>query len=167
MMAYAEGDVAAFDDLVRRYGPTLLRFLGKGMARADVAEDLVQQTFLQLHRNRYDFRTDAKLRPWLFTIALNVKRQHLRAERRRQESWMDPNLEWASDVGDRGGDLAHEVRVAWGQLPADQREVIRLHFVEGRTFPEVARAGGASANAVKLRAHRGYVQLRAIFRAST
>ena len=45
-------------------------------------------------------------------------------------------------------------------LPADQREVIELHWFDGLEFPEVAQVVGASVSAVKVRAHRGYVRLR-------
>jgi len=47
------------------------------------------------------------------------------------------------------------------ELPADQREVIELHWFDGLEFPEVATVVGASVSAVKVRAHRGYVRLRA------
>jgi DNA-directed RNA polymerase specialized sigma24 family protein len=47
-----------------------------------------------------------------------------------------------------------------GDLPADQREVIELHWFDGLEFPEVAQVVGASVSAVKVRAHRGYVRLR-------
>ena len=89
MAAYVGGDRSAFAELFARYGPRLQRLMQRDMSRAEDAHDLVQQTFLQLHRARNDFRVDAKLRPWLFTIALNLKRQHFRRLGRRPESSLD------------------------------------------------------------------------------
>ena len=128
---------------------------------ADVA-DLVQQTFLQLHRARHDFRSDAKLRPWLYTIALNLKRQYFRRRGRRPESALGEH-----DPADSGrysnperGLVGEELRAALKLLPDPQRLVIELHWFEGLPFKEVAAVVGASESAVKVRAHRGYEKLR-------
>ena len=83
MAAYVGGDRSAFAVLFERYAPRLLRLMQRDLGRGEDAHDLVQQTFLQLHRARRDFRAGAKLRPWLFTIALNLKRQHFRRQGRR------------------------------------------------------------------------------------
>jgi RNA polymerase sigma-70 factor (ECF subfamily) len=160
MTAYLGGDRAAFDELYRRYAGLLLRFLGKGMSREETG-DLVQQTFLHLHRSRADFREGSHLRPWLFTIAINVKRQYLRTCRRRGEVALELSALPGSAPGPfHADDLERSVRAAWAELPQDQREAIRLHWIEGFSFREIAQTVGATANAVKVRAHRGYVQLR-------
>src|SRR5690606_4504339 len=70
----------------RRFAPRLQRLLRRDVVRAEDAHDLVQQTFLQLHRARHEFRTGAKLRPWLFTIALNLKRQYYRTSTARSRT---------------------------------------------------------------------------------
>ena len=66
MLAYADGDSAAFDTLFERYAPTLLRTM-------DAAA--VRQTFLQMHRARHDFVPGSRLRPWLMHIAANWNRR--------------------------------------------------------------------------------------------
>ena len=86
MAAYLDGDRAAFDALFSRYAPRLRQMLGRRIARGEDVADVVQQTFLQLHRARKDFRVDAKLRPWLYTIALNLSRQYFRRQGRRPET---------------------------------------------------------------------------------
>src|SRR5438128_1919265 len=86
MRAYVSGDSAAFRELFERYGPVLLRVMRHQLRRPEEARDLVQQTFLQLHRSRLDFREGAQLRPWLFTIAMNLKREYFRRAGRRPES---------------------------------------------------------------------------------
>ncbi len=164
MAAYVAGQRAAFGELFRRYSPRLQRLMQRDMARAEDAHDLVQQTFLQLHRARNDFRVGAKLRPWLFTIALNLKRQHFRRMGRRPETSLDAEGGGVEPVAPRGNPEARvgdvQLRAALERLPDAQREVIVLHWFEGLSFREIAKAVGASQPAVKVRAHRGYTKLR-------
>src|SRR5688572_17383111 len=163
MAAYVAGDQAAFEELFRRYAPALLRVIGRQLSSPGEAHDLVQQTFLQLHRARRDFKPGARLRPWIFTIALNLKREHFRRLRRRPEAPLeldgrnDPAV--LPDSPERA-ENQRAVRRALDQLPPDHREVIVLHWLEGLSFPEVSVIVGASVSAVKVRAHRGYVALR-------
>jgi len=168
MAAYVAGDQAAFAELFRRYAPVLLRLMQHRLARRQEADDLVQQTFLQLHRSRYDFRTGAALRPWLFTIAFNLRSQHFRECGRRRETPLDvegiESVDPTSNVPQDQVDQGREVRAALAKLPSEQREVIVLHWLSGLSFSEVSRAVGASVNAVKVRAHRGYVSLRKLLK---
>lgn len=163
MAAYVGGDRSAFAELFRRYAPRLQRLMQRDLGGAEDAHDLVQQTFLQLHRARRDFRPGAKLRPWLFTIALNLKRQHFRRLGRRPETSLSD--EEGQEPAARGADPEARVgdvqlRAALLRLPEAQREVIVLHWFEGLSFREIAQAVGASQPAVKVRAHRGYNRLR-------
>jgi RNA polymerase sigma-70 factor (ECF subfamily) len=168
MAAYVGGRKAAFGELFERYAPRLRRLLGRDLARAWDVDDLVQQTFLQLHRARRDFRADGKLRPWLFTIALNLKRQYFRRHGRRPEAPL-PEAESAGPVAPDGNPEAAirdaQLRAALDELPVAQRDVIVLHWFEGLTFREIAPVVGASQSAVKVRAHRGYQRLRSALQA--
>lgn len=162
MLAYAGGDRAAFVALFERWAPRIAAtFMRSGMGRAD-ADDLVQQTFLQLHRARLDFRPGAPLRPWLYTIALNLERQLLRRRRRKPESALaDDASEPAAPGHDPdAGFVAQQVRAVVMALPDAQREVIMLHLFEGMSFREVGEVLGATQTAVKVRAHRAYGRLR-------
>ena len=163
MSAYVAGDSAAFQKLFNRYAPALLRVMMRQLRSSTDAGDLVQQTFLQLHRARFDFKQGAKLRPWLFTIAFNLKREHFRRTKRRPESPLELDGRADPAVPPRGQEQSDARRVlvaALEKLPEDQREVIALHWFEGFSFPEVSELVGASVSAVKVRAHRGYVTLR-------
>ncbi len=162
MRAYVGGDSASFDELFRRYAPMLTRVLGRDLSLA-AAEDLVQQTFLQLHRARNDFDLNARLRPWLFTIGFNLKRELFRRRKRRPESSLDLDGRGDPSEGPRGAerfDAAQALRHALARIPQDQAEVIALHWLAGLPFPEVAQLVDASVSAVKVRAHRGYAALR-------
>jgi RNA polymerase sigma-70 factor (ECF subfamily) len=163
MAAYVAGDTAAFRELFTRYAPLLQGVMRKRLGNAAEVDDLVQQTFLHLHRARHDFREGAKLRPWLFTIAFNLQRELFRRRTRRPE---DPTDRANGFVGRPGGhdrvDAAKDLSHALDRLPPEQREVIILHWFEDLSFAEIATAVQASLSAVKVRAHRGYQSLRAM-----
>lgn len=163
MSAYVSGDAVAFRVIFERYAPLLLRAMLRELYVREEANDLVQQTFLQLHRARADFDSSQKLKPWIFTIALNLKREYFRRKKRRPERSLDAEAAPEPAVAALGVarvDAQRTLARALAELPADQREVIELHWFDGLDFPEVAQVVGASLSAVKVRAHRGYVRLR-------
>ena len=165
MTAYIAGDMAAFRELFQRYTPLLQRAMARDLRSVEEANDLVQQTFLHLHRSRLDFEPGRKLKPWIFTIALNLKREFFRRSKRRHETSLEDDRIAEPFEGPRGqerSDAARETTRALATLPADHREVIELHWFGGLSFPEVAEAVGSTVAAVKVRAHRGYVALRAL-----
>lgn len=164
MTAYVAGDKAAFRELFQRYAPLLQRAMARELRSPEEANDLVQQTFLHLHRSRLDFEPGRKLKPWVFTIALNLKREYFRRTKRRHETSLEDDRIAEPFEGPRGqerSDAARETALALQALPAEHREVIELHWFGGLSFPEVAEAVGSTVAAVKVRAHRGYVALRA------
>ena len=163
MAAYVGGEARALRELFRRHAPKLTRVMTANMGSSVDAQDIVQATFLNLHRARHDFRAGARLQPWLYTIAYNLMRDHYRYRGRRPEDLTEPVRHDARPSEARAPDAhLHDrpVREALAQLPAGQREVIVLHWYQGFSFAEVAEIVGASRSAVKVRAHRGYIRLR-------
>ena len=159
---YRAGKVEAFDELWSRYEGPLRRYARRRVGSTDEVDELVQQTFLHLHRSRRDFREGALLRPWLYTICLNVCRHHIRRRRRRGVSTelhdgVTPTVPAHDIVADED---ARRVRAALAALPEHERIVIELHWLQGLGFREVAEVVGAGLSAVKVRAHRGYKRLR-------
>ena len=161
--AHVAGDRVAFTRLFDRWAPRLRQTFARSGARRDEANDLVQQTFLQLHRARADFKPGALLRPWLYTIALNLRRQQLRRAGRKPETALGERAEQVAVAGDDpdASLMGRVVHAALASLPEAQREVIVLHWFEGLAFREVGEIVGATQTAVKVRAHRGYAKLRA------
>src|SRR5262249_21178907 len=124
-----------------------------------------QQTFLQLHRSRNDFRDGALLRPWLFTIAMNLKREYFRRAGRRPEAPLELDGRTDPAVGPRGHEQLEataDLRYARRALPEGQGEVITVHWLAGIPLPDVAQMVGASLSAVKVRAPRGYAAMRSV-----
>jgi RNA polymerase sigma factor (sigma-70 family) len=167
MAAYIDGDAAAFRALFDRHAPVLYRLARRRLSSDDDARDVVQQTMLQVHRARHDFRRGSRLRPWLFTIAMNLVREHYRRHSRRREQPLEsapdaaePSLE--PEDAERVRERSSRVRAALASLPEAQREVIELHWFEESPYEEIAMIVGASVAAVRVRAHRGYERLREI-----
>lgn len=166
MARYRDGETAAFRMLFERHAPLLFRVLSRDLARPGDAEDLLQQTFLQVHRARYDFDPSRRFRPWVITIALNLKREHFRTARRALPA---AAAELAPGIAPRDHarvDARQSVVWALQRIPGEQREVIELHWFEGLSFGDVARCLGIGAVAAKVRAHRGYARLRALLGAN-
>jgi RNA polymerase sigma-70 factor (ECF subfamily) len=162
---YVAGDDRAFEELFRRYATALCRVMRRQIRSSEEASELVQQTFLQLHRARHDFRTGAQLRPWLYTIALNLRREAVRRRIRQGSTHSEApeRLEQLATVAAHDPTLSEtrrQVQQALADLPEGQRTVISLHWFDGLSFGEVAEVVGANLSAVKVRAHRGYRSLR-------
>lgn len=163
MRAWAAGEEAAFEEIFARYGDFVLGYMRRGYRPKEDARDLTQQTFLQLHRARKDFRGDRPLRPWLMTIARNVLRDHLRRERRRiLTDGIEGVLRDRGTAADEPERLALRDALAGAvaRLPASLRAVVEGHWNEHRSYAELARRLGTTRAAVKVRAHRAYRALR-------
>lgn len=165
MAAYVGGDDAAFRLLFERYAPMLMRLTYRHLRSQELAREVVQQTFFQMHAARHDFRTDRKLRPWVFTIAMNLVREHYRNKKRRKETELDETRAASTDeLRERGPVEARQrkelLRAAMEKLPSTQREVVELHWFDERPFAEVAQIVGSTEGAVRVRAHRAYKRLK-------
>jgi RNA polymerase sigma-70 factor (ECF subfamily) len=168
MRAHIRGEERAFEVLFRKYAPVLTGyFQRRGLSTSD-AQDLVQQTFLQLHRARDQYREGEPLRPWLFTIARNVSRDHGRRRQRRPETFCDLD-QYEAPV--READHLHTERtralaLALEQLPREPRKLLNQHWFEERSFSEIAHREGTHSGTLRVRAHRACLQLRKLLERS-
>lgn len=169
MGRYVDGDAGAFRELYARTSPRLrgyLRRLTRDGARAD---DLLQMTFLKVHRARTAYIRGADPIPWICAIAHRtfldeVRRDRRSAARATEHDLTDlaVNLHGAIEAHDREHDpeLGRRAVEALGTLPAKQREALVLTKLEGKSVAEAAKALGTTVLGIKARAHRGYVMLR-------
>ena len=164
MAAYVAGDARAFERLFARLAPRVHGFFLRSFRDPAVADDLLQVTFMKVHRAREQFDRDARVAPWLFAVAARVRLDELRKRMRLPEDADEEALARADEQAPRDPppdkDLQDAVRAALERLPESQRMVIHLHRYEGMTFPEIAQVLGTTPGAVKLRAFRGYETLR-------
>ena len=164
MAAYQAGDELAFERLYSALaGPVVgyLRSLTRDAARA---EDLLQETFFNVHRARHTWDPSRSAKAWIYAIAHNVFLMSARSAKRKggREQQADelPEVPIPPDVevlADR-----QAIRRALAELPADRREAVVLHHVVGLSFREVGSVQGVTTMAAKLRAHRGMVELRTL-----
>lgn len=163
MVAYQAGDVQAFETLYLCMAAALRGYL-RSLARDAVrAEDLLQETFLQVHRARRTYLPGRPVRPWVYAIARNVFLMSLRVAARRariEDPAADPEVEVPIPAEVEALADREDVRRALLSLPADRREAVVLHHVLGLSFREVGAVQGVSQGAAKVRAHRGMVELR-------
>lgn len=165
MAAYQEGDLAAFEGLFRALRPGLQRYLCVLTRNQGRAEDLLQETFLQVHRSRRTYLRGRPVVPWVFAIARHVYLMDVRkrARRQRQETALgDPLPEMPVPPEAEGLADRERLQRALGRLPADQIEALTLHHVWGFTFGEIGATLGIRAVTAKLRAFRGMRRLREI-----
>jgi len=150
--------VADFQEPVTRLARRLL-----GWQRDDI-EDIVHDVFLAALTNRHRFRKDASAWTWLAAITINRCRSHRRRQLVRLRWWRAtmPTAELANDQASsvERDETAVRVRDAVGALPAKDREIVVLYYLEEMTVAQVAAVVGASAGAVEVRLHRARAKLR-------
>jgi len=160
MERYQQADPDAPHALVVALSPALLRFFRSQLASQQQADDLLQETWMRIHRVRHTYRPGEPVLPWVYAIARRVRIDGYRRERRItvHEIAMDVLPEPPTQVEQRGPLPAFGELVA--ELSDSQREVLTLLKVGGLSLEEVARATSSTVGAVKQMAHRGYQRLR-------
>lgn len=168
MDRYASGDASAFAHLHRALYPRLRAYLVRMRGSAHVADDLVQETFLRMHRARATFARGASVVPWMYTIARNVLIDHTRSAKARAGAELPVDdapepVDTAADTESAAvaSEAARVVERVLARLPAAQREAFILLRYEGLSVNDAANVLGATPSAVKLRAFRAYEALRA------
>ena len=160
------GDPAAFEAIYEAYRPRLFGFLVRLSRRRDVAEDLLEETWLRLVTRATTLLDDARLAPWLFAVARNlyVSWRRSRAVDTARTSDLDPA--WpAPEKGDSPfesvarAELEARVEAALARLPLRDREVLLLVGVEGLTPSEAASVCGLPAVTLRARLHRARERL--------
>ena len=170
MERYAAGDDGAFGEIYDKLAPRLFAFLLRQSRDRAKAEDVVQQTMLQIHRARGRFMQGAQVMPWAFAIARRLMiDQHRRGGREVLAPTDDDTTGDLLASLDAGADelaIAKEVAERLGEelqrLPENQRVAFELIKQEGLSVAEAAQVLGTTVAAVKLRAHRAYEALRAV-----
>jgi RNA polymerase sigma-70 factor (ECF subfamily) len=164
MQAYLDGEIDAFDALYASFAGRLRGYLLSQCRDATLADDLLQETFMQIHRSRRTYQPGRPVTPWIYAIARHVYLMKRRSAGRRMR------FEERLVADARSNDVPHDaidaiaegdaVRRALREVPADQRQALLLHHVEGWSFVEIAARLGIRVNAAKTRAFRGMKKMR-------
>lgn len=153
------GIEAAMEVLTRRHYAEVFTYVCRRVGDYQDALDLTQETFLRMLRALPAYRDAGNFRGWLFTIAVNVCRDHFR--QKRPEAMPENEAEGLPDVRDLYGrsELQSEVRAALAVLPDAQTEAVLLRFYHGYKLREIARITGAREATVKSRLHQAIAKL--------
>ncbi len=171
------GDEVALGALMERWERPVKSVIARLVFNATEAEELAQETFVRVWQQREKFQAGAEVRPWVFSIAVNLARNRLRWWRRRPEVALEEwsaaedgggtgsQREGAARGGRDGGDLERKeravaVRDAVAALPAELREAFVLFEYEEMAQAEIAVTVGATVKAVEARIARAKEKLR-------
>lgn len=158
--ALRRGDRVGFDRAYARYHERIYRFLLRLVRRTDIADDLVQDTWMALARSAPNLREDTDLAAWLFTVARNGARSHRR--------WSVLDVSRFVPMGDdpvasrdagpelemEGNAAAARLEHALGAIGADHREILLLVAIEGLSTEQVAVVLDLAPTAVRKRLSR-------------
>ncbi len=172
---YRRGDLGALRTLIERHQEDLLRFLVRLMGDRQLAEDVFQDAFLQVHRSADTFDATRKFRPWLFTIAANKGRDMLRRKGRRQEVDLHAPVFGKGGGSGEGGQAMYVdlmeidiptpesglegeerdelVQRALGEMPYSLREILLLAYFQRLSYSQIAAELGIPLGTVKSRLH--------------
>ena len=183
LLAYRDtGRRDLFEELVRRYERELYSYLRRYLGDAEMAADVFQATFLQLHLKCEKFEAGRRLRPWLYTIATNQAIDAQRREKRHRMVSLDSSSTSQSSDNDvvklldlmasqcaspeeelgRAEDRAW-IRSSLAQLPDHLRCVVTLVYYQGLKYREAAEALDIPVGTVKSRMHTALLKLNEVF----
>ena len=172
MERYAAGDDASYEAVYDALAARLYSYLRRCVRDPHRCEDLLQETFLRIHKSRGTFVMGAAVLPWAFAIARRLVIDQMRRDRRSPSVGGDidavdsapASLRAAVDRPEQlveAGESARRLAGALARLPESQRTAFELLKHDGLSLAEAAAVLGVTVTAVKLRAHRAYEALRA------
>ncbi|KON28435.1 RNA polymerase subunit sigma-24 [miscellaneous Crenarchaeota group archaeon SMTZ-80] len=165
------GDGYAYDQLVRRYKEPLLNFIYRFLGDIVESEDIVQETFYRVYKNKHYYKEVAKFSTWIYTIASNLAKTELRRRRRRKifSIHKETAAEKEIELPDVKSDPEKEVNTvltekvihkAISNLPPKFRQVIILRDVQGFSYEEISSIIKVPLGTVKSRVNRARLRLQ-------
>jgi RNA polymerase sigma-70 factor (ECF subfamily) len=168
------GDLQAFESLVRPFRDRIYWRAVKAVRDVDEAEDVTQETLLRAFTRLSTFRREARFSSWLYMVASNAIRMHLRRRRRKATHSIDDHLHEVEriaqsqvqltveqpDIVAMRGELFGALDDAISQLPPQYGSILRLWVEDGLDLQEIHERSGLSVAAIKSRLHRARRRLR-------
>jgi len=168
MMRYRDGDATAFETLYGRHRGPLFRYLLRQIGNQQYAEDVFQEVWSRIIRNRQNYRPTAKFTTYMYHIARNCSVDHFRRRGNQQKlaTEQDEVVQAATaTTGDpvaaaEASDARAALTAALNELPAEQREVFLLREEGGLTLDEIGSVVGSGRETVKSRLRYALGKLR-------
>ena len=170
MLRLRDGEDLALNEIIDRWQRRLTSYLLRLTGSEAVALDLAQETFVRVYQNRARYRPTGAFSTWLFAIASNLARHHIRWRMRHPSISIDaeqPAIAEALSASDpdpsarlENNERANAVREAISRLPPDLREAVILFEYEDMSYDQIAKIQGCSVKAVETRLYRARGTLR-------
>ena len=170
ILAFKSGKEEGFNRLVLRHKDRIYGLCLRLLARdAQEAEDAAQETFVKVYHALRDFRMESKFSSWLYRIAVNtcknrlVSRSYRESRIRLDPETVDADMARSAPAPDQVLEekgKREKIEAAIARLPEEQRTLVVLRDVEGRSYEEIAEATGLNPGTVKSRLNRGRGQLQ-------
>jgi len=163
LRALAAGDCSAFASLVQRWQTRLINFFYRSTRNRADAEDLAQETFLELYRAAPRYTARGTFSAFIFTLARRRLIDSYRKRTLRPLDFIDPTdfvMQQHAEAVDRSREIEQAFHHALAELPENQRNAILLRQQQGLAYDEIATALGVSLSSVKTWIHRARTQLR-------
>jgi RNA polymerase sigma-70 factor (ECF subfamily) len=165
VLAIGRGRMPALGELVRRHQQRALHLAYRSLGDWQLAEDVVQEGFLRVHRAARNYRPESKFSTWFYRIVVNLCMDQLR--RRQRQTALAGTIQFpAARNGDTPShrqevrELQQAVQEAIGRLHERERMAVILHRFEGLPHVQIAEVMGSSAAAVESLLVRAYRKLR-------
>jgi RNA polymerase sigma-70 factor (ECF subfamily) len=164
MVEIQAGNQDAYRMFLDEVGPILFNYVRRRVFNSELVPDVYQEVLLKLHKARHTYEADRPLGPWLFTVARNAMLDALGKNRKWAETEV-PVEKLPEPAGvEMDGSLGDELHRALQSLPELNRKAVELLKLRNLSLEEASRELGVSVPALKMRAHRGYLQLRSLMR---
>ena len=160
------GDANAFRFIVEKYEKPIFNLMYRTTCNLDEAADLAQDAFLRAYENIKKFKLGKRFYSWLYTIALNLARDHMRSKVRETkfhtEQKRDVNLADNTMQSTETENFyeTQSIYQALSQLPIDYREVLILKYKNDLTMEDIAKMLDISVSGAKMRVRRGLDKMR-------
>jgi len=170
MMKVKAGDIARLGLLFERYHKSLFGFLLRTSGNAALSEDIVQNVFEKMLKNRKQFKGYGKFSTWMYSIARNEWIDHIKKQRRNPELLiMDEErneltaVSEVSDLDDKNDEL-RILKKAFSKLDDDQRQLLALTKYENMSYREAGEIMNLSEGNARIKAYRAIKDLRIIYK---
>ena len=168
ILRFQEGDINAYNELVKRYKDRLLNFVLRYFNNVEQAEDVVQDTLIKLYTHASYYKNVAKFSTWIFTIAKNNALTELRKNKRKKTDslWTDDGQ--VIDINSKEESLDSKVQneIAIDQLnkfldeiPENFRIAVVLRDFQELSYEEISKILEIPIGTIKSRINRGRIQL--------
>ena len=163
-----KGDKQAYALLVDEYKSPIYNLAYRMTGNIEDADDLTQETFIRAYQYLWRYDTSKKFFTWLYTLALNLIRNHFKKNKYNKSSeelsanlLADKNPSPETELIE-----TQEISVYLLRLEDESRALLIMKFHQGLTFEEIAQITGKSISAVKMRIYRGLEKLKELLKES-